>query len=194
MKALVISFFCLMPFFLYGQEISEPFGSKWIVKTNVLNLVAKRPTISIEKNFTKSFSLEGSFVHGHFNYIPFVGYYEYNGYLLKAKKYHMELDYGILIPYSGIYAGSLHRTIETAGEVWGGPVSVIGWRARKFQGHSIRGGGSFGLTYFTKSQINFDGQISLGYGRYLNLDLSDPNTYSKDHPDVQFGASIGYCF
>lgn len=182
-----------MPFLLFGQETSEHFGSKWIVKTNALNLIAKRPTVSIERTFGNSFSVEGSFVQGQFDNILLANHYEYYGYLLRAKKYFKDFDYQIIIPYSGIYVGNLHRSIKFNGVIWDN-VGIFGLPSRKFQGHSIRGGGTFGLSYFTKSHINFDGQVSLGYGRYLNLDLSDPNTYSKGHPDVQLGASIGYNF
>lgn len=193
MKTLVIPFFFLMPFLLYGQETLKPLGNRWIVKTNVLSLIAKRPTISVERTFGNSFSVEGSFVQGKLNYILFTDHYEYQGFLLRAKKYFIDLDYQVIIPYGGIYAGNLHRSIRTTGQSLD-DIGFFGYSSRKFSGHSIRGGGSFGLSYFTKSRINFDGQISLGYGRYLNLNWSDPNTYSKGHPDAQVWASMGYCF
>jgi len=184
-----------MPFLSYGQETSKPLVNRWIVKTNVLSLIAKRPTIPLERTFESSFSVEGSYIQGKFNHILFTDHYEYKGFLLRAKKYFVNYNYKVILPYAGIYVGNLHRSIRTTGQALdNSSIGFFGYPSREFSGHSIRGGGSFGIAYFTKSRINFDGQTSLGYGRYLNLDSSDPNTYSKGHPDFQVWASIGYCF
>ncbi|WP_026461488.1 DUF3575 domain-containing protein [Adhaeribacter aquaticus] len=191
MKTVVILFLCFMPSLLCGQQALKPLGNRWVVKTNVLSLIAKRPTISIEKFFGKSFSVEGSFVQGRFDDILLTDHYKYQGFLLRTKKYFTDLTYQTLSPYGGIYVGNLYRSIRTRGKSFD-DMGFFGYSSREFSGHSIRGGGSFGLSYFTKSRINFDAQISVGYGRYLNLNLSDPNTYSKGHPDVQVWASIGY--
>lgn len=193
MKKMVITFFYLLPLLLYGQEPLKPLGNRWIIKTNVLSLIAKRPTISLERTFDNSFSLEASYTQGKFKNILFTDHYEYNGFLLRGKKYFANLDHENIIPYTGIYVGNLHRSIQTSGESLD-RVGFFGYPSRQFSGHSIRGGGSFGLSYFTPSRINVDVQTSLGYGRYLNLDWSDPNTYSGGYPDMQVWASIGYCF
>jgi hypothetical protein len=39
-----------------------------------------------------------------------------------------------------------------------------------------------------------DFQTSMGYGRYLNIDKQDPNTYANGYLDMQLWFSIGYCF
>jgi len=193
MKTFVITLFCLMPLILYGQETTKPLQDRWIVKTNVYNVIAKRPTISVEKVIGKSFSVEGSFVQGKFDYFLFTDHYEYKGFLLRAKKYFVDLDYEVLSPYAGIYIGNLQRSIQTTGQALDDR-GFFGYPSREFSGHSIRGGGSIGFSFFAKSRINLDAQGSLGYGRYLNLNWSDPNTYSGGHPDVQVWASFGYCF
>lgn len=195
MKKLILTFFCLMPFLLYGQETTTSYANRWIIKTNVLSLFAQRPTIILERTFGSSFSLEGAYTQGKFNNILFTDNYEYNGFLIRAKKYFVNYDYEMMLPYAGIYAGNLHRLIQTTGQTLdNSAIGFFSYPSRKFSGHSIRSGTSLGLSYFTKSRITLDGQTSVGYGRYLNLDLSDPNTYSKGHPDFQVWLAIGYCF
>jgi hypothetical protein len=42
----------------FSQEKPKPLTKRIIVKTNLLSLIAQRPTITIEKAFTKTFSAE----------------------------------------------------------------------------------------------------------------------------------------
>ncbi len=70
----------------------------------------------------------------------------------------------------------------------------FGYPSRYFTAHSLRAGGTFGLAYITKARFIFDGQASLGYGRYVQLDKSNPNTYSNGYLDAQVWFSVGYCF
>jgi hypothetical protein len=56
---------------------------------------------------------------------------------------------------------------------------------------TAKGGGFLRLT---KNRIIVDGQASLGYGRYLKINKSDPNTYSNGYLDMQLWLSIGHCF
>jgi hypothetical protein len=175
-----------------AQEPIRPLTKRVFVKTNVLSLLAKRPTFSVEKAFSKTFSTEVSFVQGQFNNFLLTDHYDYKGLLIRAKKYFIGLDYGAVSPYVAVYAGNLKRHIQTTGQV--DNTGFWGYPDRNFSANSIRGGGSLGFAYFTKSKFVLDGQGSLGYGRYLNIDKSDPDTYFKGYLDVQVWLSIGYCF
>ncbi|HUQ67152.1 MAG TPA: hypothetical protein VM101_13405 [Flavitalea sp.] len=156
-----------------------------------MNFVALKPSISIEKPLRDDFSLEGSFVQGQFNNFFFTDHYDYRGVLMRAKKYFSPVESGAINLYGAIYAGALRRNIQTQGHV-----DNTGWfsfSSRSFKSQSIRSGGSLGLLYYSKGNILIDGQTSLGYGRYINLDSNDPNTRWKGYLDVQVWLSVGYC-
>lgn len=176
----------------FSQETSRPLTKRIIVKTNVLSLLAQRPTISMEKAFNKTFSAEISFVQGQFNNFLFTDHYSYNGFLVRAKKHFRNLDLGAISPYAGVYVGNLIRNIQTSGHTDNS--GFFSYPSRNFSANSIRGGGSLGLSYFTKRKFVFDGQTSLGYGRYFKPYLPDPNTNSIGYLDAQVWLSIGYCF
>ena len=182
-------------FFLAVTSFSQnkSLEKRIILKTNILSLLAKRPTISIEKNFSKTFSAEVSFVQGEFNNFLFTDHYDYNGFLIRFKKYLENIEYRTLNAYAAGYMGNLKRNIQTEGRSIGS-AGYFGYPSRDFSSNSLRFGGSFGLLYATKSGIVIDGQASFGYGRYLNIDKTDPSTYSKGFLDTQIWLSIGYSF
>ena len=192
MKPFILALIVFITTSASAQELSRPLTKRVMVKTNVLSLLAKRPTISIEKAFSQTFSTEVSFVQGQFNHILFTDHYDYHGFLIRAKKHLIDLDYGIISPYVALYAGNLKRHIQTTGQV--DNTGFWGYPDRDFSANSIRGGGSLGFAYVAKSKFVLDGQGSLGYGRYLSIDKSDPDTYFSGYLDVQLWLSIGYCF
>jgi hypothetical protein len=177
----------------FSQESRTLLTKRLIVKTNLLSLVAQRPTVTIEKVFSNRFSAEVSFVQGQFNNLLFTDHYNYNGFLLRAKKHFTDIDFGSVSPYVAVYLGSLKRNIQTAG----GQIGSNGWfgySARDFSASSVRGGGSLGLSYISKSKIIFDAVMSLGYGKYTKVYKPDVNRNSSGYLDAQVWFSIGYCF
>jgi hypothetical protein len=176
-----------------AQEGTRPLAKGLLVKTNVLSLLAQRPTFSFEKPLSETITAEASFVQGRFNNLLFTENYHYNGFLLRVKKYRYPLAAGAANPYAALYLGNLKRTIQTEGQSLS-PNGYIGYPSRDFTSNSIRGGGSLGLCYFTKTRFFVDGQASLGYGRYLNLDKTDTDTRARGYVDAQLWLSIGYCF
>ena len=169
-----------------------PFENRLLIKTNVLSLVARRPTISFEKLLPNGFSAELCLVQGQFNNLLLTDHYDYSGFLLRLKKYSSRFVPGEANPFMGAYIGNLTRNIATEGGS-----DRTGWfsfPSRYFRGNSIRAGATVGLTYFTKGRLAIEGLGSMGYGRYLNLDALDPDTYSKGYFDLQVWLSVGYSF
>ena len=196
MRTLLTTIIILTSFsaFAQAQETTSvrPLEKRLIVKTNVLSLVAQRPTVSVEKLFSNGLSAELCFVQGQFNNILFTDHYDYSGFLLRLKKYTDNFVFGQVNPFLGTYVGNLKRNIETEGRTdnsgW------FGYPSRYFSANSIRAGGTVGLTYFAKSKVVIEGLGSLGYGRYLNLDKSDPSTNGNGYLDMQVWLSVGYSF
>lgn len=177
-----------------GHEITSvrPLERRVIVKSNVLSLIAKRPTLSVEKLFPNRLSAELCFVQGQFNSILFTDHYNYSGFLLRLKRYKDDFNFGEVNPFLGAYLGNLARNIQTEGRTdnsgW------FGYPSRYFSANSFRAGGTVGLTYFSKSKFILEGLGSLGYGRYLKLDKSAPGTNGNGYLDMQVWLSVGYTF
>ena len=176
----------------YSQQTSSPLTERVIVKTNLLSLVAQRPTVTVEKFFSSSWSAEVSLVQGQFNNFLFIDHYDYHGFLVRAKKHFLDLELGSASPYASWYVGNLMRTLQITGSVdntgfWASP----SW---DLSANSIRSGGSLGLSYISQRKIIIDGLASLGYGRYTKIYKPDINGTSTGYLDAQLWLSVGYCF
>lgn len=192
MRILIITLSLFLTTFAKSQDVIKPLKKHLIIKTNVFSLIAHRPTLSAEKVFTPRFSTEASFVWGEFNNILLTDHYNYNGFLIRAKHHFSPIELGSASFYWAAYIGTLKRTISTHGQTdrsgW------FGYPDRYFTANSIRGGGTLGITQFKQNKWVIDFQTSLGYGRYINIDRQNPNTYANGYLDAQLWFSIGYCF
>ncbi len=190
MRHLLLTLTFFLTLSAFSQDRKRPLTKRVIVKTNLMNLLAQRPTLTIEKPFSKKFSAEISFVQGEVNDFLFTDHYDYNGFLLRAKKHFIDLDYGKISPYAALYIGNLKRNMQTTGQV--DNTGFFGYPSRDFSANSIRTGGSLGLTFIGKKKFVVDGLMSLGYGRYTKYYM--PDTNSRGYLDCQIWLSIGYCF
>lgn len=174
----------------FSQQAAEPIKKSFIIKSNLLSLLAKKPTLSAENFFTPSFSAELSFVQGRFDDILFTDHYVYQGVLARAKKYTADVEYGSLNTYGGIYAGWLERTISSKGRT-----DNTGWFSipgRNFSAQSIRAGLTLGSTYFSFSRLVIDLSGSIGYGSYTAIRHTDSTL--GGYLDMQVWFSVGYRF
>ncbi len=161
------------------------------LKTNLLSLVAQRPTITLEKSVTNKFSVEVSYVQGSFNNFLFTNEYNYNGILIKGKIYFEPIASGKVIGYGGVYLGNLKRKIESEGYV-----DNTGWinlPYKNLTANSIRGGGSLGVVCFSRSRFLLDVCSSLGYGKYTKI-LEGSSKGKNGYLDAQLWFSIGLRF
>ncbi len=184
----VVKFGFIQNLFAQKTVFEQP---NWtIVKTNVLNIIAKKPTISIEKKLKENTSLELSYIQGEFKDYLFTDYYAYNGFTLRAKFKHDNNLHKKLKNYTGIYIGNLKRNIEREG----GLVDDKGYFIIPYQNYtenSIRAGGTLG-TMFNLNKIIVDMQYSVGYGRYIT-NVQQAN-HLKGYFDMQLAVMVGYKF
>lgn len=191
-KCLGVLIATLVAVHAFSQRVEKPPTRLVIVRTNLANLVASGPAISVEKIFTKTFSTELSLMQGHFNSVLLTDYYGYGGFLLRAKKFPNGLQYGDVSPYLGIYAGMLKRTIHTKGSD-----DNSGWfslPSRDFAGNSLRAGFSLGVSYLDKSRFTFDMQWGIGCGKYIHVIRNSREVRPSGYLDMQLWVSAGYCF
>lgn len=178
---------------LFSNLLSAQENIGIAIKTNVLNLVAKRPSISIEKSIFKTYSVELSYTSGEFKNIPFRDYYKYNGFLLRAKKYFYPIEKGEINPFYGVYIGNLNKTVLSHNTVDNTGFVSIG-KDNDFKANSIRYGGTLGLLIIPNQHFLFEGLTGIGYGNYFNIknniSIAPPNGYF----DIQLWLSIGYRF
>lgn len=173
----------------FSQNFKERLTRSIIVKTNLTNLLAQRPTFTIEKPFSKTFSAEISFVQGEVNNFLFTDHYDYSGILIRARKYFTDLNYGEVSPYAAWYIGNLKRNIYSKGYV--DNTGFFSYPNRNFSAASVRTGCSLGLAFIGKKKFVADGMLGLGFGKYTKY--YKPDTKSKGYFDCQIWLSIGYC-
>lgn len=185
MKKLILFLF-LISFTAFAQEYKGV-----IVKSNLINLLAKRPAISVEKALSSSFSLEASYVTGETTAMPFADEYSYNGFLLRGKKYLSVLQKNKSNLYYGAYFGNLNRTIKKEGYVH--PTGFfLSSPDRNFSSRSVRTGGSLGILFIPIPNIIIDGSASLGYGRYFDTKNKSLQLAPRGYMDAQIWFSVGY--
>jgi len=178
----------------YAQDKAfVPKRSIWI-KTNLLNLLAQRPTLTIEKPLTSHWSVALSYVNGQFNRILLTDHYRYDGFTLDTRYYFNRLDYDSFSPYVSMYVGNLNRRLYSEG-ISLDRIGYVGFGSRDFYGQSARMGVNIGAQYICTSRISLDGHVGLGYGKYYKQENRiDPSTKSDGYIDANFWLSIGYCF
>lgn len=100
MRKLVVVALLMMGIQLAGYAQDEALISKrsiWI-KTNLLNLLAYRPTLTIEKPLSSRWSLGLSYVNGQFTRILLTDHYRYDGFTLDTRYYFNRLNYDSFSP------------------------------------------------------------------------------------------------
>lgn len=165
-----------------------------IVKTNLLNLVAKRPSISLEKTFFNIYGLELSYASGEMRHMLSRDYYEYEGFLLRAKKYLVPIEKREANAFYGLYVGTLKKTIQNQGRSGEGFFDTS-TATRDFKANSVRFGGNFGVMFIPAKHLTLEALTGFGYGKYFNM-KSNP-IYSappKGYLDFQLWLSVGYYF
>jgi len=186
----VIIFAIIFISFILVQPASaqEPIGI--ILKTNLLNLVAKGPSFSIEKTFVQKYGLEFSYSAGELNWGRD---YNYKGYLLRGKMYAYKIKSREVTPFFGVYVGTLNKTIISNAEVHPTGFFSIG-RNRNFETNSLRSGLNLGLSYQPFKRLVLEATTGIGYGKYFNMKnyLSQPPP--KGYLDFQLWLSVGYNF
>ena len=184
-KFILITFFSFFAVFVQSQE-----RIGLLVKTNVLNALAKRPAISIEKTFDDKYGLELSYTTGELNWGRD---YKFDGFLLRAKIYSDKIETNAIAPFYGLYVGNLNKKILSNAEVDRTGFVSIG-RNRNFEANSIRDGVNAGLLFIPKKRFILEGTTALGYGKYFNIKNYIPNPAPKGYLDFQLWLSVGYYF
>lgn len=184
-KVILIMLLSIISFRIHSQD-----RPGLLVKTNVLNALAKRPAISVEKTFSDKYGLELSYTTGELNWGRD---YKFNGFLLRAKIYADDIETQSLIPFYGLYVGNLNKQIVSTGSVDNTGFFSIG-RTLNFHANSFRTGANIGFLLIPKEHFFLEGTTALGYGKYFNVKNYISNPAPKGYLDFQLWFSLGYYF
>ncbi len=164
-----------------------------LIKTNVLNLVAKRPTIAVEKIFSNLYGLELAYSSGQIKNFVNLDDYQYEGFLLRAKKYIHPVKKREANAFYGAYFGSMNKRVVSHGTV--DHTGFFSWgRDRDFKANSLRYGGTFGVSFIPGKHFLLEGLTGLGYGDYDHVQNNLQNKLPGGYFDFQLWLSIGYSF
>ena len=180
--------YLLLFLFIAKNGIAQkPYGI--FLKTNLLNLVAKRPSFSIEKTIALKYGLELSYNTGVLNWGRD---YEYNGFLLRAKMYAYEIKQHEITPFFGIYTGNLNKTI-VSNNAYVHPTGYLSFgNDRNFKANSIRSGINIGFLYIPAKRFFLETTTGIGYGKYFNIETFQGSDAPKGYLDFQLALSVGY--
>jgi hypothetical protein len=101
MRCYILSILVVLPLLFtlsVNAQHSRTLAKRIMVKTNFLNIIFKKPTLSIEKALTATITAEGSFVQGKYENFLFADHYDFSGFLLRTKKYFNTVQYVKQIP------------------------------------------------------------------------------------------------
>lgn len=182
--------FCLILLILLKVCASAQKQAGISIKSNLLNLIAKGPSFSIEKTIANKYGLELSYSKGELNWGR---YYEYNGFLLRAKIYAADIKPNEIIPFYGLYFGNLNKTIVSNANVDNTGFVAIG-RNRNFTANSIRSGGNIGFLFIPTKRFLMETTTGFGYGKYFNVKTFNGIAAPKSYLDFQLYLCIGYSF
>jgi hypothetical protein len=186
LKKIVIIFISFL--IIQTASSQEPVGIN--VKSNLSNLLAKKPSFSIEKTFRQRYGLELSYSSGELNWGRD---YKFSGFLLRGKMYAYKIKSKEITPFWGLYAGNLDKTIISNAEVDNTGFISIG-RNRNFEANSVRSGVNVGFIYLPFKRLILETTTGLGYGKYFNIKNNLHQAAPKGYLDFQLWLSVGYTF
>ncbi|MGM9475574.1 hypothetical protein ACS5PU_04050 [Pedobacter sp. GSP4] len=158
-----------------------------------MNLIAKRPTIAIEKTFSELYGLELAYTSGEIRNFGYRDYNSYEGFLLRAKKYIRPIKKREANAFYGVYFGNLDKTVVSQRVV--DDTGFFGWgRDRDFKAGSLRYGGTFGVSFIPGKHFLLEGLTGLGYGDYYHVQNNLGKKLPGGYFDFQLWLSIGYSF
>ena len=186
MKKIVIIF---ISFLIIQTASSQELGIS--VKSNLLNLLAKQPSFSIEKTFRQRYGLELSYSSGE---LSWGRDYKFSGFLLRGKVYAYDIEAKEITPFWGLYAGNLNKTI-VSNNAYVHPTGFLSFgNNRNFKANSIRSGMNLGFLYLPTKRFLIETTTGLGYGKYFNLETFQDTAAPKGYLDFQLWLSVGYTF
>ncbi len=149
--------FILIAFFPKAQNLS--------LRTNVLNLLAKGPSLAIGKQIIKNSESLLTFSKGTF--APFLrkDVYRYTTVHVE-NRWKDRLKLAGIDMYAGPYVRYIHRRIFSEGYT-AGPYGIFSKEARDFNGHGVSIGLTSGAQWTIRERWIIDLNYMLGGGKYI---------------------------
>jgi hypothetical protein len=181
----------LLLFVFFSFQDSNSNAQNFSIRTNILNLIAKGPSVTFGKYLKNNSEALLTFSSGHF--APFLAddYYKYSTVHIEYRKKNGYYLWGKF--YYGGYLRFINKRIITEGYV-AGPYGIFSKEARNFIGNGI----SIGLSTGTEWKINkrwiLDFNNLIGAGKYVTqVDYAAHDKISF-FLDARIALQIGYKF
>ncbi len=186
MKKILLPFIMLM---LVKNFTSTVFSQSYSIRTNILNLVAKGPSVTVGKNVTDHSEVLLTYSLGNFTPFFSVDSYKYSTVHLEYRR--DDLDKGKWKLYYGGYLRYIHKRILSEG-YYAGPLGIFSKAPRNFTGNGVSLGLTSGIEYSIDKKLFVYFNTLLGAGKYLSqVDYSGHDKISMFF-DTRIALQIGF--
>ncbi|SRR5258706_15245045 len=185
----IVKFIMLFLFstLLYEKTIAQ----KYSIRTNLLNLIARGPSLTTGKYLKNNSEVLLTFSSGHFSPFLFEDYYKYSTVHIECRKNDGYFLWGNF--YFGGYSRYINKRIITEGFT-AGPNGIFSKAPRNFIGHGISVGLTSGIEWEINKNWLIDYNNLIGAGKYLTqIDYAGHDKISF-FPDIRIALQIGYKF
>lgn len=152
--------------FLTGSAFTFPvLAQEYSIRTNVLNIIARGPSVTFGKNMNKHSGLLLTWSFGRL--APFFLEDSYKYSTLHAEYRWHNPHYTKWKPYAGAYSRYIHKRIFTTGYE-AGPYGIFSKAPRNFIGNGLSAGLTSGMEWSVNRTWFIDFNTLLGAGKYLS--------------------------
>lgn len=165
----ILTFFCCCCF---SQKY---WVNKPVIKTNIVNLIMRGPSVALDIPFSRTISLMPSVQSGKFNWGDMGGLHTYKSLEAEVKKHVRDTYYGVYIKHTTKTVNSKEKNIVFF------PIS----NDRNFKGNAVCVGATAGIEIPVIKRFYIDFNFQLGGGAFYKMTdkfvYNLPNTHFLDY-------------
>lgn len=174
-----------------GGFSSEVLSQNNSIRTNLLNLVAKGPSLTFGKSIKKHSEILLTYSLGSFSPFFTEDFYKYS--TVHAEYRRKEISYSKLQFYYGYYLRYIHKRILSAGYT-AGPYGIFSKEPRNFIGDGMSTGLTSGVEWSINKRWLIDFNTLFGGGKYLSqIDYASHDKISF-FLDTRIALQLGFRF
>lgn len=176
---------------LFTVFYSKAFSQDYSVRSNLLNLIAKGPSVTFGKNIKEHAEVLLTYSEGGFS--PFLTVDSYKYKTIHSEYRWKDIHYSKWQSYYGGYLRYIHKRIFAAGYD-AGPYGIFSKAERNFIGDGISIGLTSGVEYSISNRWLLDSNILFGAGKYLSQKDYAAHDKIPMFLDTRIALQLGYRF